>query len=97
MTNKTPQTYYKIRQASTGLYSSGGAMPTFKKFGKIWTLPLLKAHLRMLQSYTKDFRIYEGCELVVFTEIVESANISLTDLIKPLEEDLIVNKLKGKI
>lgn len=97
MENKKPQTYYKIRQASTGLYSSGGATPTFKKFGKIWTLPLLKSHLRMLQSYTKDFRMYEGCELVVFTEVVESANINLADLIKPLEEELVVKRLKGHI
>jgi hypothetical protein len=87
--------YYKIRQKSTGLYSTGGHPPDFKKLGKVWPMTQLKAHLRYLQKYTKSFKVYEDCELVSYTEVIAPATMSLGELIEPLEQELIVKKLKG--
>lgn len=87
-------TYYKIRNLE-GKYSSGGTSPTFLKLGKIWTLPQLKSHLRLIQKYSHDFTIYKDCELVVFTETVVPANIKLNELISPLEQELVLKKLTG--
>jgi hypothetical protein len=45
------ETVYKIRQKSTGLYSSGGTRPTFTKKGKIWrNLGHLKNHLHCVRD-----------------------------------------------
>ena len=42
---------YKIRDISTGLYSSGGIAPTWEKIGKFWTQKkYVKAHLRILKN-----------------------------------------------
>jgi len=92
---KDKPTYYKIRHISTGLYSTGGYVPTFKTLGKIWPLGFLKTHLRALQK-NNDLHIYNDCELVVFTEHKDSANITLKDLLDPLEQELVVERLQGK-
>jgi hypothetical protein len=45
---------YKIRQKSTGLYSSGGEFPSFNKNGKTWNqLGHLKAHITNIKSRIK--------------------------------------------
>jgi hypothetical protein len=92
--SKSP-TYYKIREKSTGLYSTGGYSPSFKTLGKIWPLGFLKTHLRQLQK-NNDLHIYKDCELVLFTENKDPSNITLRDLVDPLEQELVVERLKGK-
>lgn len=87
--------YYKIRHKPTGLYSSGGTTPTFRKVGKVWTLGQLRSHLRMIQKGTKNFIVYLECEVVSFTETTGPVKITLSDLLDPLEQELVVNKLKG--
>jgi hypothetical protein len=86
---------YKIRQISTGLYSTGGGFPVFRKSGKSWEIGPLKSHLRLIQQEMKDFTRYAGCELVQYTELIEPATIQLKDLIDPLEHELVIDKLKG--
>jgi hypothetical protein len=70
---------YKIRQKSTGLYSTGGYWPKFTKNGKTWSgSGPLKNHLKLTQEpysgsrknpYTpvEDFEIVEL--VVVNTEV----------------------------
>jgi hypothetical protein len=87
--------YYKIRNKNTGLFSSGGSSPTFKKIGKIWPLGQLKLHLTMIKNGRGSFEIYKDCELVTFTMDLQPAKITLKELIEPREADLIVKKLKG--
>ncbi len=89
--------YYKIRQISTGLYSNGRRPPDFKKSGAVWPMAQLKLHLRYIQKYMKSFKVYKDCELVSYTVATGPATISLNELIKPLEEELIVKKLKGTL
>ena len=88
--------YYKIRNKD-GLYSTGGASPTFKSLGKIWTLPQLKTHLKLIAAYKRSLQIYENCELVLFTPSYVPASITLRDIVDPLEKDLIIKKLKGNV
>ena len=86
---------YQIRHKTTGLYSCGGSNPSFTSVGKVWKLTQLKAHLRMLQESRKRFDAYVDCELIVFTPSTEPAKVKLHDIIESLEEDMVVNKLKG--
>lgn len=92
-----PVVFYRVRRLTDGLYSTGGSFPTFKKTGKSWLLSQLKSHLRMIQKNRRSFEVYKGCELVSFTELIKPANIALNDLINPLEQELVVKKLAGKI
>lgn len=88
--------YYKI-QNKAGLFSDGGARPSFKKIGKIWPIGQLKLHLRLIQENHKNFDLYNDCELIEFTEVTEPAKIKLRDIIEPLEKELVILKLQGKI
>lgn len=87
--------YYKIRHRTTGLFSSGGNLPVFRKTGKIWPLTQLKSHLRMIQKSRRNFSVYLDCEVVSFTEVSGPATVTLQDLLEPLEQELIVRKLQG--
>lgn len=86
--------YYKIRNKD-GKFSSGGHPPKFLKGGKVWPLPQLKSHLRLVQSYGKNFDVYKDCELIAYVESPDPAGIDLAKLIEPLEQELVVKKLKG--
>lgn len=88
--------YYKLRNKTTGLFSTGGAKPTFTVHGKVWRMPQLKAHLTMIKKGHNSFSVYKDCEIVTFAEVYTPADILLEDILKPMEEELIVKKLKGK-
>ena len=46
--------FYKIRDLSTGLYSTGGSHPRWTKRGKVWhTLGTLKLHLKNVARATR--------------------------------------------
>jgi hypothetical protein len=42
---------YKIQHKPTGLYSTGGLSPKFKKKGKFWDKSGLAKHLTMVQQF----------------------------------------------
>lgn len=66
-------TVYKIRNKK-GLYSTGGAHPTFTKSGKTWkTKGALNNHFNVLfeTAHWRQFDPYNGCELVEI-EVFES-------------------------
>lgn len=66
-------TVYKIRNKQ-GLYSTGGAHPTFTKSGKTWkTKGALNNHFNVLfeTDHWRQFDPYNGCELVEI-EVLES-------------------------
>lgn len=45
---------YKLRDMSTGLYSTGGYYPRWTKSGKVWhTIGTLKTHLKNIVRYSK--------------------------------------------
>lgn len=81
---------YKILNTETGLYSSGGSTPSFKKTGKTWTtIGALKNHLALVEDYrtyysNKDGGIskyYEGCVIVEYEPVVSDV-LSITDMIE---------------
>ena len=50
---------YRIQDISTGLFSTGGAYPSFNKNGKIWlSLGNVKKHLQ-LTSYDNNVELVE--------------------------------------
>ena len=58
-------TFCKLRDMSTGLFSSGGLYPTWTKKGKIWTLlGSLKRHLTL-------FTAHHGEQHTILWEVVE--------------------------
>lgn len=87
--------YYKLRHKTTGLFSDGSHPPRFTKHGKLWLIDHLKAHLRYIQKGYKNFLVYSDCELICFTASTEPATIKFEDLIYPMEQELVVSKLKG--
>lgn len=57
--------YYKIRNKDSGLFSTGGTRPRWKKIGKIWKRKQdLTSHFNMLPTYTGP---YINCEVVEYT------------------------------
>lgn len=73
---------FKIRQKSTGLFSSGGASPKFTKMGKSWqSLGHVKNHLRVPENlYMKACSQYpdiQDLELVQYV-LKEDAKMPLT-------------------
>ena len=57
---------YKIRNKTTGLFSTGGAWPNWSKKGKLWTgLGPLANHLGLVRD-----NAYKDAELVTF-ELIE--------------------------
>ena len=43
---------YKVRDTATGLFSTGGVMPSWRKVGKVWTSrAALKSHLTNYQNF----------------------------------------------
>jgi hypothetical protein len=57
---------YKIRNKTTGLYSTGGSYPSFSKKGKAWNARgHVTSHLSLFNKSTKK-TYYEDCEVVCF-------------------------------
>ncbi len=77
---------FKIRDIESGLFSSGGAKPTFSKTGKSWTsIGHLRNHITRVKNRRKD---YNGCEVVRF-ELTPETTIPLDQ-----ERPLIFDALK---
>jgi hypothetical protein len=58
-------TFYKIRDMTTGLFSTGGNRPTWSKRGKVWySIGTLKTHLTMQSKI-------QGRPISPFWEVVE--------------------------
>lgn len=78
------ETFYKIRNPETGLFSSGGSMPNWTKRGKVWRgVGPLKNHLNLIMNRAyygrRNRAVYDGCELVtvqVTTEEVSAERLS---------------------
>lgn len=88
--------YFKIKN-QYGQFSSGGHPPVFKNKGKLFGLTELKGHLTMIAKYQHSLSVYAGCTLVIFTESAEPAIVTLEDLMEPLNQIIMIDKLKGKI
>ena len=84
--------YYKIKNKS-GYYSTGGMNPKFSKTGKIWTLPHLRSHLTTIGGIHNNFTIYKDCTLIKFIESYDL--VTLADILRPIEEKLLINILRG--
>lgn len=76
---------YKILNTKTGLYSTGGSTPTFKKNGKTWTmLSHLKSHITMIRQLSGYLKApyyqwpYTDC-------VIEEYTTTVTDSI-PIEQ-----------
>ena len=83
---------FKIRDRSTGLFSSGGCCPKFEKIGKTWsTLTSLKSSLNLYTSYSKT-NVPASWEIVVYVpcqETIMAMNIvhmKLNDVIEIIEQ-----------
>ena len=88
--------YYVIRSKITGLYSSGGTIPSFTKHGKIWrAIGPVKSHLRLVGQHNGGFNCYANCEIVTLKLSSEPCKADLATIMHDLEQDLIVKKLKG--
>lgn len=59
---------HKIRRKTDGLFSTGGAFPSFNNRGKIWRQ---RGHLTNHLNQVGRRNIYENCEIVSF-ELVET-------------------------
>lgn len=73
-------TFYKIRDGRTGLFSTGGSWPSWVKNGKVWTrLGTLRAHLTMMLRCERSM---EGWEVVEIETIVKNSR-PIHEIIKP--------------
>lgn len=59
---------YKIRNAKTGLYSTGGQNPFWSKRGKIWRA---RHHLDKHIAYLRDPFVYQHCVIVILRVVIE--------------------------
>jgi hypothetical protein len=60
--------FFKIRNKTTGLFSTGGESPGFRKAGKVWTnRGGVTSHLGLV---ARIGQVYADCEIVEF-EMVE--------------------------
>jgi hypothetical protein len=60
----------------------------------IWPLGFLKTHLRQKQK-NNNLHWYKNFGLVCFTEYRDASNTILRDLVCPLEQELVIERLKG--
>jgi len=71
---------YKIRQKSTGLFSTGGSVPRFTKKGKIWRRKGdLSSHLNLVSGRKC---VYDDCEVIV----LETIEVEIQDMSALLDE-----------
>lgn len=85
---------YKIKRIADGKFSTGGYAPGFTKNGKTWyQASHLKSHLSLIG---KSWRIYSGCELVVYDLIPsEEYTFTLDSYFENIKSTELINKLKG--
>lgn len=73
------ETYFKIRNPRTGLFSKGGYGPKWDKKGKLWkNIGHVKNHLKQVTGDWQHRRsarsAYQGCEVVEIVVNTEEAN-----------------------
>jgi hypothetical protein len=61
-------TVWRIRRKEDQMFSTGGAYPSFHKYGKYWdTIHGVKRHLSLVKKCSRGKSVcYEGCEVVEF-------------------------------
>ena len=79
------ETFYKIRNRKTGLFSRGGMSPRFDKKGKVWKKPgHITSHLNQLSPKSA---IYADCDRVTFeVTVVETEALPLASVIAERQE-----------
>lgn len=85
---------YKIRRRADGLFSSGGAYPTFSKKGKTWSARgHVTSHLSQFGDRDKN-RYYKDCEVVRIE--VQEVDVDAIDVFewKPAESTLRAKELE---
>ena len=77
---------YKIRDKKTGLFSTGGMTPSWRKEGKIWsTIGFVRAHLTLHAQGTLGEGPYKDAELVPYL-LEESVTEDVQDLLEEIQE-----------
>ena len=75
--------FYKIRDLSTGLYSSGGIIPTWDGKGKVWkSIGILKSHLTLVTKYPETLGSNPNLWEVVELNVVEGERYGVLALMK---------------
>jgi hypothetical protein len=73
-------TFYKIRDSRTGLFSTGGSWPSWRKHGKVWTkIGPLRAHLTMMLRCERNMDWWEVVEI----ETIIKNSRPIHEIIKP--------------
>lgn len=68
---------YKIRNKTTGLFSTGSAYPQFKKEGKVWkNKHALSMHFSLLRDNKTFYKNIDELEIVEY-DVVESNTMTL--------------------
>ena len=79
MDNRLCKKIYKIRNKTTGQFSTGGFNPKFTTNGKIWTQKShLILHIKHFSKYEIS-KIYKNCEIVCYTMKVANV-VEMTQL-----------------
>lgn len=76
-------TYYKIKNKTTGLYSTGGVYSRWTKDGKTWTnISKLRAHLTLRLNGRIIHDAMDNWEIIEY-EVIESSVKTINDVINP--------------
>jgi hypothetical protein len=66
-------TYFKIRDPSTGLFSTGGYYPRWSRTGKVWTtMSALSCHFTQLLGGVHETYVKLGAEVVEYEAVERS-------------------------
>ena len=94
---------YKIRRRSDGLYSTGGAHPSFSKKGKTWdTLGHVSSHVgNNLGNYgdiKKSIPAYVDCELIeIIVRHEDSAKLDMAEYVERISRRKRIAKKHGSV
>lgn len=63
------ETFYRIQDSETGLFSTGGENPNWTKNGKIWKITGLRKHTALIRDKIKrtGFNPYKNADVVVYS------------------------------
>ncbi len=92
-------TVYKIRNRANGLYSTGGAHPTWSKKGKTWArMSLIQSHLRQVMARRNNIQLYNEADIVE-VEVTEKETKSedcLSKIHDMMAEDFVKQQEKAE-
>ena len=70
---------FKIKNIETGLFSSGGTLPTWTKEGKVWNKRgHITSHLSLLREY-KNSNLYTDCTVEEYEMISVGTGVEVCD------------------